>query len=54
MTLDTGLMYDTYRAFGFGNSTDSGFPGEASGYLKPGETGGRWKRRSWPTAMVST
>ncbi len=36
MTLDTGLMYDTYRAFGFGNSTDSGFPGEASGYLKIG------------------
>ncbi len=36
MTLDTKLMYDTYRAFGFGNSTDSGFPGEASGYLKIG------------------
>ena len=36
MTLDTGLMYDTYRAFGFGNSTNSGFPGEASGYLKVG------------------
>ena len=36
MTLDTGLMYDTYRAFGFGNSTNSGFPGETSGYLKVG------------------
>ena len=36
MTLDTGLLYDTYRAFGFGNSTNSGFPGEASGYLKVG------------------
>ncbi|NMW24730.1 penicillin-binding protein 2, partial [Rhodanobacter denitrificans] len=36
MTLDTGLMYDTYRAFGFGNSTESGFPGEASGYLRIG------------------
>jgi cell division protein FtsI (penicillin-binding protein 3) len=36
MLLDTGLMYDTYRAFGFGNSTNSGFPGEASGYLKIG------------------
>jgi cell division protein FtsI (penicillin-binding protein 3) len=34
--LDTSLMYDTYRAFGFGSSTDSGFPGEASGYLKIG------------------
>jgi cell division protein FtsI (penicillin-binding protein 3) len=36
MQLDTALMYDTYRAFGFGNSTNSGFPGEASGYLKVG------------------
>ena len=36
MQLDTGLMYGTYRAFGFGNSTNSGFPGEASGYLKIG------------------
>ncbi|MEO8809389.1 MAG: penicillin-binding protein 2 [Rhodanobacter sp.] len=36
MTLDTSLMYDTYRAFGFGNSTNSGFPGEASGYLRIG------------------
>lgn len=36
MQLDTNLMYDTYRAFGFGNSTESGFPGEASGYLRIG------------------
>ncbi|WP_240732557.1 MULTISPECIES: peptidoglycan D,D-transpeptidase FtsI family protein [Dyella] len=36
MTLDTGLMYDTYRAFGFGSSTNSGFPGEAAGYMKVG------------------
>ncbi|MGO4701126.1 peptidoglycan D,D-transpeptidase FtsI family protein [Dyella sp. 2RAB6] len=36
MTLDTGLLYDTYRAFGLGSSTNSGFPGEASGYLKVG------------------
>ncbi|MDE2086273.1 MAG: penicillin-binding protein 2 [Xanthomonadaceae bacterium] len=34
MTLDTTLMYDTYRAFGFGNTTGSGFPGESSGLLK--------------------
>ncbi|WP_266180757.1 peptidoglycan D,D-transpeptidase FtsI family protein [Dyella humicola] len=40
MTLDTGLLYETYRAFGFGNSTNSGFPGEASGYLKPGKSWG--------------
>ena len=37
MALDTGLMYDTYRAFGMGNSTQSGFPGESSGYLKVGK-----------------
>jgi len=36
MTLDTTLMYDTYRGFGFGNSTNSGFPGEASGLLRIG------------------
>ncbi|MBB6247002.1 penicillin-binding protein 2 [Rhodanobacter sp. A1T4] len=40
--LDTSLMYDTYRAFGFGSSTNSGFPGEASGHLKPG---GGWGLR---------
>jgi cell division protein FtsI (penicillin-binding protein 3) len=34
MGLDTNLMYDTYRAFGFGNSTNSGFPGESSGLLR--------------------
>jgi cell division protein FtsI (penicillin-binding protein 3) len=36
MQLDTGLLYDTFRAFGFGNSTNSGFPGESAGYLKVG------------------
>ncbi|WP_225562992.1 penicillin-binding protein 2 [Rhodanobacter sp. DHG33] len=36
MTLDTSLMYNTYRAFGFGNSTGSGFPGESSGLLRVG------------------
>jgi len=36
MGLDTNLMYDTYRAFGLGNSTESGFPGEASGHLRIG------------------
>lgn len=36
MALDTTLMYDTYRAFGLGNSTESGFPGEASGHLRIG------------------
>jgi cell division protein FtsI (penicillin-binding protein 3) len=38
MTLDTTLMYDTYRAFGFGNSTESGFPGEAAGSLRIGRS----------------
>jgi cell division protein FtsI (penicillin-binding protein 3) len=36
MALDTALMYDTYRAFGLGDSTESGFPGEASGHLRIG------------------
>ncbi|HEV2539375.1 MAG TPA: penicillin-binding protein 2 [Frateuria sp.] len=36
MELDTSLMYGTYRAFGFGNSTNSGFPGESSGLLRIG------------------
>ena len=36
MSLDTSLMYNTYRAFGFGNSTNSGFPGEVSGKLRIG------------------
>ena len=36
MTLDTAFMYNTYRAFGFGNSTNSGFPGESSGLLRIG------------------
>ncbi len=36
MALDTTMMYDTYRAFGFGDSTESGFPGEASGHLRIG------------------
>lgn len=36
LSLDTRFVYDTYRAFGFGNSTESGFPGESSGYLKIG------------------
>ncbi|WP_158879930.1 penicillin-binding protein 2 [Rhodanobacter sp. L36] len=34
MGLDTELMYNTYRAFGFGNSTNSGFPGESAGLLR--------------------
>ena len=38
LSLDTKFMYDTYRAFGFGESTGSGFPGESAGFLKPGHT----------------
>jgi cell division protein FtsI (penicillin-binding protein 3) len=40
MTLDTDLLYNTYKSFGFGSSTGSGFPGEAAGYLPVGAT---WK-----------
>ena len=35
LSLDPEFVYDTYRAFGLGNATQSGFPGESSGYLKP-------------------
>jgi len=34
LSLGAQYVYDTYRAFGFGDSTESGFPGESSGYLK--------------------
>jgi cell division protein FtsI (penicillin-binding protein 3) len=36
--LDTELMYNTYRAFGLGESTGSGFPGESSGLLRVGKS----------------
>ncbi|RDS85193.1 peptidoglycan D,D-transpeptidase FtsI family protein [Dyella psychrodurans] len=36
--LDTQFLYDSYRAFGFGDSTGSGFPGESAGFLKVGHT----------------
>ncbi|NII09899.1 penicillin-binding protein 2 [Oleiagrimonas sp. C23AA] len=36
LTLNTEQMYDVFRSFGFGNSTESGFPGEVSGYLPIG------------------
>lgn len=38
LSLDTQFVYDAYKAFGFGDSTGSGFPGESSGYLKVGHT----------------
>lgn len=34
LSLDTQFVYNVYRAFGFGESTGSGFPGESSGFLK--------------------
>ncbi|WP_250338741.1 peptidoglycan D,D-transpeptidase FtsI family protein [Luteibacter flocculans] len=40
MTLDTDFLYGVYKSFGLGNSTGSGFPGEAAGYLPVGRT---WK-----------
>jgi cell division protein FtsI (penicillin-binding protein 3) len=33
LTMTREHMYDVYHRFGFGEVTDSGFPGEASGYL---------------------
>ncbi|WP_233840977.1 penicillin-binding protein 2 [Dyella sp. 2HG41-7] len=38
LSLDTKFLYDSYRAFGFGDSTGSGFPGESSGFLKVGHS----------------
>jgi cell division protein FtsI (penicillin-binding protein 3) len=38
LSLDTKFVYDTYRAFGSGESTGSGFPGESAGFLKPGRS----------------
>ncbi|MBE1161358.1 peptidoglycan D,D-transpeptidase FtsI family protein [Dyella acidiphila] len=38
LSLDTQYVYDAYKAFGFGESTGSGFPGESSGFLKVGKT----------------
>ncbi|WP_329741334.1 penicillin-binding protein 2 [Dyella sp. A6] len=34
LSLGPEYVYNTYRAFGFGDTTQSGFPGESSGYLK--------------------
>ncbi len=34
LSLDKKFVYNAYRAFGFGRSTGSGFPGESSGYVK--------------------
>ncbi|HET7360166.1 MAG TPA: penicillin-binding protein 2 [Rhodanobacteraceae bacterium] len=36
LSLPTAEMYDTFRDFGFGSSTGSGFPGESAGILPIG------------------
>ncbi len=41
ITLPKGELYDVDRRFGFGTSTGSGFPGEASGLLPDG---GHWSQ----------
>lgn len=33
LSMDRGHMYDVFRSFGFGSSTESGYPGESSGIL---------------------
>ncbi len=33
LSLDEQSVWDTFRRFGFGQSTDSGFPGESAGHL---------------------
>jgi cell division protein FtsI (penicillin-binding protein 3) len=46
LSLPTKEMYDTFRDFGFGSSTQSGFPGESSGILPIG--------RDWRTIRQAT
>ena len=42
LTLTADQMYDLFSRFGFGHSTDSGFPGEATGYLPVPKTWGQF------------
>jgi cell division protein FtsI (penicillin-binding protein 3) len=44
LELDEPLMPDLYRRLGFGQSTETGFPGEAVGHL-PAPV--RWSRSQW-------
>lgn len=44
LALDDPLVADKYRALGFGQSTETGFPGEATGSL-PAPV--RWSRSQW-------
>lgn len=46
LSLPTKEMYDTFRAFGFGSTTGSGFPGESAGILPVG--------RDWRTIRQAT
>jgi cell division protein FtsI (penicillin-binding protein 3) len=41
LELDPAQMWDTYRRFGFGEATGSGFPGESAGVLRNHT---RWRR----------
>jgi len=41
LELEAGHMWDTYRRFGFGEATGSGFPGESAGVMRNHR---RWRR----------
>ena len=42
LTLSADQMYDMFSRFGFGKSTQSGYPGEVSGYLPAPKTWGQF------------
>ena len=44
LTLTADQMYDVFSRFGFGHSTDSGFPGEVSGYLPAPKGWGQFEK----------
>lgn len=44
LTLTADQMYDLLSRFGFGHSSDSGFPGEVTGYLPPPKGWGQFEK----------
>jgi cell division protein FtsI (penicillin-binding protein 3) len=44
LTLTADQMYDVFSRFGFGHSSESGFPGEVSGYLPPPKGWGQFEK----------
>ena len=49
LQLEPEQMWDTYRRYGFGEATGTGFPGESAGVLRNHE---RWRRLEQATIAV--